>query len=108
MHNYERTWPVAKNKRIATSYHNAPSFFQIVIGNAGQPEGASAFGPGPYPDWSATRYASYGYSTFRVSPTALNIIHHAVNLDGTLGGVIDQFSVTKDAHHHKSKRSCDV
>ncbi|CEP17620.1 hypothetical protein [Parasitella parasitica] len=56
VHNYERTYPVSKGNLITKSYHNAPSFFQIVIGNAGQPEGATQFGDGPFPAWSATRY----------------------------------------------------
>ena len=51
VHNYERTYPVAHGKRTSTSYHNAPSFFQIIIGNAGQPEVPTEFNPGPYPDW---------------------------------------------------------
>ncbi|KAI8345347.1 Metallo-dependent phosphatase-like protein [Blakeslea trispora] len=95
VHNYERTYPVAHGKRTSTSYHNAPSFFQIIIGNAGQPEGPTEFNPGPYPDWSARRYASYGFSTFHVSPHALNIVHHQANVDGSLGGIVDQITVTK-------------
>ncbi|KAI8378248.1 Metallo-dependent phosphatase-like protein [Choanephora cucurbitarum] len=95
VHNYERTFPVAKGKRSSTSYHNPPSFFQIVIGNAGQPEGPTGFKPGPYPDWSARRYESYGFSTFHVSPHALNIVHHQANEDGSLGGIVDQITVTK-------------
>ncbi|CAO3653658.1 unnamed protein product [Mucor hiemalis] len=103
VHNYERTYPVYKNKQTATSYHNAPSLFQIVIGNAGQPEGPTSF-TAPYPEWSAVRYGSYGLSTFRVTPTALHIVHRAALTDGSLGDVIDQFSVTKDPIHHKNKR----
>lgn len=106
VHNYERTYPVAKNRRTATSYHNAPSFFQIVIGNAGQPEGATPFGPGPFYDWSVTRYGGYGFSTFDVSPTALHIVHHQAQTDGSLGGIIDEFSVTKDLYHKKPNRNC--
>ncbi|KAI7890591.1 Metallo-dependent phosphatase-like protein [Mucor mucedo] len=106
VHNYERTYPVSKNKRIATSYHNSPSFFQIVIGNAGQPEGATPFGPGPYNDWSAKRYGSYGFSTFDVSRTAIHITHYQAHTDGSLGDVIDKFSVTKDPYRIKSKRNC--
>lgn len=86
---------------MATSYHNAPSFFQLVIGNAGQPEHPSPFGAGPFADWSAVRYASYGFSTFKVSPTALNIVHHQANVDGSLGGIVDQFTVSKDSDRHK-------
>ncbi|KAK4517152.1 uncharacterized protein ATC70_000483 [Mucor velutinosus] len=96
VHNYERTYPVSKGNLITKSYHNAPSFFQIVIGNAGQPEGPTQFGDGPFPAWSAKRYGSFGFSTFRVTPTTMNIVHHQANVDGTLGGVIDQFTVSKD------------
>lgn len=103
VHNYERTYPVYKNKQTANSYHNAPSLFQIVIGNAGQPEGPTSF-TAPYPEWSAVRYGSYGLSTFRVTPTAINIVHRAALANGSLGDIIDQFSVTKDPIHHKQKR----
>lgn len=103
MHNYERTYPVSHNKRRATSYHNAPSFFQIVIGNAGQPEGTTSFGDGPFPNWSATRYGSYGFSTFKVSPRAMLITHYQAKEDGAIGDIVDQFSVTKDSHHYKKK-----
>ncbi|GAA5815790.1 hypothetical protein MFLAVUS_009305 [Mucor flavus] len=109
VHNYERTYPVSNNKRVSTSYHNAPSFFQIVIGNAGQPEGPTAFGEGPFFDWSATRYGSYGFSTFKVSPSALLITHYQAHEDGTVGNIVDQFSVTKDLHHYKKgRRNCLV
>ncbi|KAI8078095.1 Metallo-dependent phosphatase-like protein [Gilbertella persicaria] len=101
VHNYERTWPVAKGKRTATSYHDAPSFFQIVIGNAGQPEGPVAFGSGPFPEWSAQRYGSFGFSTFRVTPNTLQIVHHQANVDGSLGGAIDQVTVTKSKHQRR-------
>lgn len=96
VHSYERTYPVSKGKLVTKSYHNAPSFFHIVIGNGGQPEGPAQFGDGPFPDWSATRYTGYGFSTFRVTPTTVNIVHHQANVDGSLGGVIDQFTVSKD------------
>ncbi|KAG1057141.1 hypothetical protein G6F46_001024 [Rhizopus delemar] len=90
VHNYERTYPVAH-----------------VIGNAGQPEGPSAFEDGPFPDYSAFRYDSYGFSTFKVTPTSLHIIHHKANPNGSMGSIIDYFTVTKDADHHKKKKKCD-
>lgn len=96
VHNYERTYPVSKGRLITKSYHNAPSFFQIVIGNAGQPEGPTQFANGPFPDWSATRYGSYGFSTFTVTPTALKIVHHQAKPDGSLGDIVDHFIVSKD------------
>ncbi|RCH96017.1 hypothetical protein CU097_011539 [Rhizopus azygosporus] len=103
VHNYERTYPVAHGKVTSKSYHNAPSFFQLIIGNAGQPEGPAPFGNGPFPDFSAVRYEGYGFSTFKVSPTSLEMIHRKANLDGTLGGIIDHFTVTKDVHRHRNE-----
>ncbi|KAF7731024.1 hypothetical protein EC973_001070 [Apophysomyces ossiformis] len=97
VHNYERTYPVAKGLRTSTIYHNAPSFFQLLIGNGGQPEGAVQFNKtGPYPDWSAVRYDGYGFSTIKVSPTSMEIKHHEAKLDGRLGRLIDEFTITKD------------
>lgn len=100
VHNYERTYPIANSTLQATSYHNPPSFFQVINGNAGQPEGPSPFIAGdPHAPWSAKRYASYGFSEVKVSPTALELTHHAINLDGSLGNVVDHVKVTKTAHH---------
>ncbi|KAI8645371.1 Metallo-dependent phosphatase-like protein [Parasitella parasitica] len=104
VHNYERTYPVSKGNLITKSYHNAPSFFQIVIGNAGQPEGPAQFGDGPFPAWSAARYSSFGFSTFRVTPSTMRIVHHQANIDGTLGGVVDQFTVSKDLPRNSKKK----
>jgi hypothetical protein len=95
---------VAHGNRTASNYHNAPSLFQLVIGNAGQPEGPTTFDNGPFPDWSAVRYGSYGFSTVTVSPTKMKFVHHQANVDGTLGKVIDRFELTKDKAH--SKRNC--
>ncbi|KAG0166853.1 hypothetical protein DFQ30_006647 [Apophysomyces sp. BC1015] len=97
VHNYERTYPVAKGLTTSTSYHNAPSFFQLLVGNGGQPEGAVPFNKtGPYPDWSVVRYGGYGFSTIKVSPTSMEIKHHEAKMDGHLGRLIDNFTVTKD------------
>jgi hypothetical protein len=79
-----------------------------VIGNAGQPEGPSAFEDGPFPDFSAFRYDSYGFSTVKVTPTSLHIVHHKANPNGSMGPIIDYFTVTKDANHHKKKGKCDL
>jgi hypothetical protein len=99
VHNYERTYPIANNTLQTTSYHNPPSFFQVINGNAGQPEGPSPFITGdPHATWSAKRYASYGFSEVKVSPTVLELTHHAINLDGSLGNVVDHVKVTKTTH----------
>lgn len=106
VHNYERTYPVAKGKLVSKSYHNAPSFFQIVIGNAGQPEGPTAFGDGPFPDWSAKRYGSFGFSTFKVTPSTLHIVHRQANVDGSLGRIVDEVVVTKDRFSRHKRDTC--
>jgi hypothetical protein len=71
-----------------------------LISLLGQPGGSDTFDNATIPDWSVARHSGYGYTTFRVSPTALNIVHYNANTDGTAGGIVDQFSVTKDAKHH--------
>ncbi|ORX47713.1 Metallo-dependent phosphatase [Hesseltinella vesiculosa] len=96
VHNYERTYPVHNGTLATTSYHNAPSFFQIVNGDAGQPGDNTAFNSSiTPPDWSAARYSGYGYSVVDVSPSTLNFGHYQVNTDGSLGSAVDQFTVTK-------------
>ncbi|ORY93554.1 Metallo-dependent phosphatase-like protein [Syncephalastrum racemosum] len=95
VHNYERTYPVANDSRTAESYKNAPSYMQVITGNAGQPEGGAEFTSGPYKDWSAVRYSGYGFSTVRVSPTELTLTHHEAKKDGSLGRVIDEFTISK-------------
>ncbi|KAG1467160.1 hypothetical protein G6F56_004568 [Rhizopus delemar] len=98
VHNYERTYPVAHGNLTSTSYHNAPSFFQLVIGNAGQPEGPSQFDENNIPEFSAFRYSGYGFSTFKVTPTAMHIVHRKAEGNGAMGSVVDYFTVTKDRH----------
>lgn len=95
VHNYERSYPVANDTRTATSYKNAPSYVQVITGDAGQPEGGSGFASGPYKDWSAVRYSGYGFSTVRVSPTELTLTHHEAKEDGSLGRVVDEFTISK-------------
>ncbi|ORZ15314.1 Metallo-dependent phosphatase-like protein [Absidia repens] len=100
VHNFERTYPIANNTLQSTSYRDPPSFFQVINGNAGQPEGPSAFAEGdPHANWSATRYGSYGFSEFAVSPQSLELTHHAINTDGSLGNVVDYVKVTKTKTH---------
>ncbi|OZJ01912.1 hypothetical protein BZG36_05102, partial [Bifiguratus adelaidae] len=50
----------------------------------------------PLPDWSAFRYNGYGFSLVRATPTELEFTHYAVNLNGTIGKVVDQILATKD------------
>ncbi|CAO3646222.1 unnamed protein product [Cunninghamella blakesleeana] len=101
VHNYERTYPIANNTRLTTSYINPPSFFHVINGNAGQPEGPSLFPEDLQPnDWSATRYASYGFSEFTITSKTLELTHHSVNLDGSEGRVIDRVKVVKTKKHH--------
>ncbi|KAI9317013.1 Metallo-dependent phosphatase-like protein [Dichotomocladium elegans] len=96
VHNYERTFPMARGLATSMSYKNPSSTVYIVLGNAGQPEGTSKFNTtGPYPVWSAKRFDGHGYSTVHVTPTSFTMIHHATNMDGTLGGVVDEFTITK-------------
>jgi hypothetical protein len=77
------------------SYENAPTFFQLVIGNAGQPEGPSNFLPGDPPPWSANRFSGYGFTEFKVSLSKLELTHLSVNTDGSLGEIVDHVVVSK-------------
>ncbi|ORY94443.1 Metallo-dependent phosphatase-like protein, partial [Syncephalastrum racemosum] len=97
-HNYERTFPVAHDARIATSYRNAPSFFQLGVGNAGNFQGPDTFLKDPrlIRPWSALRYPSYGFSTIKVTPHYLDIEHFESHPhDGSLGKRIDFVRVRK-------------
>lgn len=99
-HNYERTFPVRNNTLLTESYHNAPSFFQIITGNAGNYEGPDPFDDtNPLPTWLAHRYQGYGFSSIEVSPQHLNLYHYQSNLDGTLGKLQDRVRVSKTASH---------
>ncbi|KAG2224631.1 hypothetical protein INT45_007876 [Circinella minor] len=98
VHNYERTLPVAQGKVAGNgALHNAASYVEVINGNAGPPEATVMFNTtGPYEDWSAVRYDSYGYSSVTVSPCFLEFTHHQVHLDGSLGNIVDRFTLTKD------------
>ncbi|KAI8343515.1 Metallo-dependent phosphatase-like protein [Chlamydoabsidia padenii] len=99
VHNYERTYPIANNTLQTTSYLDPPSYFQVISGNAGQPEGPSVLESGdPHAPWSAKRYGSYGFSELQVSPTVLELTHHAIQTDGSLGEIIDYVKVVKTLH----------
>lgn len=99
-HNYERTFPVRNNTLLTTSYHNAPSFFQVITGNAGNYEGPDQFdNTNPLPDWLGHRFQGYGFSTVQVSPHHLDLHHYQANIDGTLGKLQDHVRVSKTTSH---------
>ncbi|KAI9320919.1 Metallo-dependent phosphatase-like protein [Dichotomocladium elegans] len=95
-HNYERTYPLVNNTKIADTYLRPPSFFQIISGNSGNYEGPDKFNASlPRADWSATIYQGYGFTTFSVSPDELEISHWESRLDGRIGSRIDHIIVKK-------------
>ena len=97
-HNYERTFPIAHNQRVATSYYQPPSFFQLIVGNAGNFQGTDSFESTTVPiaDWSALRYEGYGFSSIKVTPTRLQISHHqSLPKDGAMGEMVDRVTVRK-------------
>ncbi|KAI7848953.1 Metallo-dependent phosphatase-like protein [Circinella umbellata] len=97
-HNYERTFPIAHNQRVATSYYQPPSFFQLIVGNAGNFQGTDSFENTTVPiaDWSALRYEGYGFSSIKVTPTKLQISHHqSLPKDGAMGEMVDRVTVRK-------------
>ncbi|KAI8148583.1 Metallo-dependent phosphatase-like protein [Fennellomyces sp. T-0311] len=96
-HNYERTWPVADNKALSNDYHNPPSFFQVISGNAGNFDGPDPIDEAaPTADWSALLYRGYGFTTVSVSPEALEVVHMESKQDGTIGREIDRVRLTKE------------
>ncbi|ORY96948.1 Metallo-dependent phosphatase-like protein [Syncephalastrum racemosum] len=100
-HNYERTYPVARGEVTSTSYKNAPSYFQLIIGNAGNYEQNKLFTSTPTEPlvtgpWSALRYAGYGLSTVSVTQNTLSFVHWQVEKDGSRGRPVDQFTAKKD------------
>ncbi|CDH48613.1 iron zinc purple acid phosphatase-like [Lichtheimia corymbifera JMRC:FSU:9682] len=96
-HGYERSFPIAGNKKMADQYHNTPSYFQVITGNAGNYDG-----PDPADittlreEWSAKFYPGYGLTFVSVSPTGLNVSHWESRIDGKRGVQIDNVVVTKD------------
>jgi hypothetical protein len=96
-HNFERTYPVLKGQVTSKSYHNAPSPFQYLVGNSGNYELTIPFNStGPFPDWSASRYSGYGYSTVKATKHSLELTHWGVSNNGTNDHVVDHVIVTKD------------
>lgn len=95
-HGYERSFPVAGNKKMADQYHNAPSYFQVISGNAGNFDGPDPVNVTTLRDeWSARFYPGYGLTFVSVSPTGLNVSHWESRIDGEKGVEIDSVVVTK-------------
>ncbi|OAC98418.1 hypothetical protein MUCCIDRAFT_75579 [Mucor lusitanicus CBS 277.49] len=89
-HNYERTFPVRNDTTLTRSYHNAPSFFQVITGNAGNYEGGDIFdNDTEVPSWLGNRFQGYGFSTIEISPRHLDLHHYETHIDGTLGHLQD-------------------
>lgn len=99
-HNYERTFPVKNDQLLTTSYHNSPSFFQVITGNAGNYEGPDQFDDtNPLPAWLGHRFQGYGYSSVTVSTHHLDLHHYETNIDGSLGSLQDHVRVSKTTSH---------
>ncbi|KAI7897263.1 Metallo-dependent phosphatase-like protein [Mucor mucedo] len=99
-HNYERTFPVRNNTLLTTSYHNPPSFFQVITGNAGNYEGPDQFdNTSVLPNWLGHRFQGYGFSTVQVSHHHFDLHHYETNIDGTLGKLQDHVRVSKTPSH---------
>ncbi|KAI9275224.1 Metallo-dependent phosphatase-like protein [Helicostylum pulchrum] len=99
-HNYERTFPVRNNTLITESYHNAPSFFQVITGNAGNYEGPDQFDmTGELPNWLGNRFQGYGFSSIQISARHLDLHHYETNIDGSLGLLKDHVRVSKTTSH---------
>ncbi|KAI9268098.1 Metallo-dependent phosphatase-like protein [Phascolomyces articulosus] len=100
-HNYERSYPVAKNQAVTKEYTNPSSFFQVISGNAGNFDGPDPIDETiPRADWSAVLYRGYGITTLEITPEALELIHWESKQDGTTGREIDRVRLVKD-HQEK-------
>ncbi|KAL9551708.1 hypothetical protein PS6_004876 [Mucor atramentarius] len=104
-HNYERTFPVRNDTVLTKSYHNAPSFFQVITGNAGNYEGGDVFDEDTeIPSWLGHRFQGYGFSAIEISPTHLDLHHYETHVDGTLGHLQDHVRMSKTKGHvHKQR-----
>ncbi|CAO3654122.1 unnamed protein product [Mucor fragilis] len=104
-HNYERTFPVRNDTTLTRSYHNAPSFFQVITGNAGNYEGGDVFDKDTeLPSWLGNRFQGYGFSTIGISPRHLDLHHYETHIDGTLGHLQDHVRVSKTKCHINKQR----
>jgi hypothetical protein len=98
-HNYERTYPLKDSNAVSASYHNSPSFLQVITGNAGNHEGPESFTEAEVPSWLGHRYEGYGFTSLQVSPQFLDIQHIEANVDGSFGNIIDQVRLSKSTSH---------
>lgn len=100
VHSYERTWPVSDNRATSMDYENPSSLVALIVGNAGEAEGNAEYNPAvaeeEFPDWKAFHYGGYGFSSVKASPSSLEFTHTEAKLDGSLGRVIDQFTIHKE------------
>jgi hypothetical protein len=105
-HNYERTFPVRNNTLLTESYHNPPSFFQVITGNAGNYEGPDPFDTttDPLPAWLSHRFQGYGFTSIEITPQHLSLHHYQTNMDGTLGNLQDHVRVSKTKSHINKQR----
>lgn len=108
-HNYQRTYPMRNNTLLTTSYHNPPSFFQVITGNAGNYEGPDAFDTKlGSPNWLGHQFQGYGFSTIQISPEHLDLHHYESNIDGTLGKLQDLVRVTKTTSHINKQKIVSI
>lgn len=100
VHAYERTWPVADNRATSMDYENPSSLVALIVGNAGEAEGNAGYNAAAsaeeLPDWKAFHYDGYGFSTVKATPSSLEFTHKEAKLDGSLGRIIDQFTIHKE------------
>ncbi|KAI7885210.1 Metallo-dependent phosphatase [Lichtheimia hyalospora FSU 10163] len=102
VHSYERTLPVANNRATSMNYENPSSLVALVVGNAGEPEGNAEHNVASaeeFPDWKGFYYDGYGFSTVKASPSSLEFTHKEAKLDGSIGRVIDQFTIHKEQNN---------
>ncbi|KAI8990155.1 Metallo-dependent phosphatase-like protein [Pilobolus umbonatus] len=105
-HLYERTYPVRNDQLLTTSYHNPPSFFQVISGNGGNEDGPDAHDNSASPPWLAHRHIDYGITDMEVGPQFMNLYHYQCHINGTRGPLIDHVRVTKTTSHiHKQMRA---
>jgi hypothetical protein len=94
-HNYERSFPAAADKRVATNYTDPAAPVYIVNGAAGNREGHRGYGR-HIKKWSAARHEVFGYLDLSFaggdadSMTVTGTFRLATN-----HSVVDQFELTK-------------
>lgn len=90
---------------LTKSYHNAPSFFQVITGNAGNYEGGDLFDNiTEVPSWLGNKFQGYGFSAIEISPGHIDLHHYETRTDGTLGRLRDHVRVSKTKSHTNKQR----